>query len=360
MAIARIMANFSYGKADLLRKAMSKKKLNELESLSKDFIDGCINNGYSLKEANDIYNLILKFANYGFNKSHSIAYGLLAYQMAYLKANYPLYFYKAVLNGVMGSSIKTSEYIKECQKRDITVLKISLNNSYDTYKIVNNSLLMPFTVVKDVGRQSCQKIIEEREKGSFKDVVDTIVRLVKVGIDARVLENLISSGAFDEFGYSRYSLSDSLENILKYAQTKSSNFVSIIDDRPIIKKMADNKMVLAQKENEVLGFYFTYNPISDYKKEKNIVCPNLKEISQFLGSVSGFGLIKRIKEIKTKKTKEKMAFIDIIDESYGLSLTVFPDVYKLYEGKLKENTYIIFEGKRQNQDDLIVRKIKEV
>ena len=360
MAIARIMANFSYGKADLLRKAMSKKKLNELESLSKDFIDGCINNGYSLKEANDIYNLILKFANYGFNKSHSIAYGLLAYQMAYLKANYPLYFYKAVLNGVMGSSIKTSEYIKECQKRDITVLKISLNNSYDTYKIVNNSLLMPFTVVKDVGRQSCQKIIEEREKGSFKDVVYTIVRLVKVGIDARVLENLISSGAFDEFGYSRYSLSDSLENILKYAQTKSSNFVSIIDDRPIIKKMADNKMVLAQKENEVLGFYFTYNPISDYKKEKNIVCPNLKEISQFLGSVSGFGLIKRIKEIKTKKTKEKMAFIDIIDESYGLSLTVFPDVYKLYEGKLKENTYIIFEGKRQNQDDLIVRKIKEV
>ena len=95
MAIARIMANFSYGKADLLRKAMSKKKLNELESLSKDFIDGCINNGYYLKEANDIYNLILKFAIYGFNKSHSIAYGLLAYQMAYLKANYPLYFYKS-------------------------------------------------------------------------------------------------------------------------------------------------------------------------------------------------------------------------------------------------------------------------
>ena len=136
--------------------------------------------------------------------------------------------------------------------------------------------------------------------------------------------------------------------------------MSIIDDRPIIKKMADNKLVLSQKENEVLGFYFTYNPISDYKKEKNISCPNLKEIAEFTGFVSGFGLIKRIKEIKTKKTKEKMAFIDIIDESYGLSLTVFPDIYKQYEGKLKENDYIIFEGKRQNQDDLIVRKIKEV
>ena len=360
MAIARIMANFSYGKADILRKAMSKKKLAELESLSKDFIDGCVNNGYSLKEAQDIYNLILKFANYGFNKSHSIAYGLVAYQMAYLKANYPLYFYKAVLNGVIGSSVKTSEYISECRKNKITILKMSLNNSLDVYEIVNNSLMMPLSIVKDVGKQSCLKIIEERQKGAFKDVIDTIVRLYKVGIDSRIIDNLIAAGAFDEFGYSRYSLSDSLENIIKYAQTKSNNFVSIIDDRPIIKKMADNKLVLSQKENEVLGFYFTYNPISDYKKEKNISCPNLKEIAEFTGFVSGFGLIKRIKEIKTKKTKEKMAFIDIIDESYGLSLTVFPDIYKQYEGKLKENDYIIFEGKRQNQDDLIVRKIKEV
>lgn len=360
MAIARIMANFSYGKADLLRKAMSKKKLDELKSLSKDFIDGCINNGYSSKEAQDIYDLILKFANYGFNKSHSIAYGLLAYQMAYLKANHPLYFYKAVLNGVIGSNIKTSEYISECRKNKIALLKISLNNSDDIYKIVNNSLLLPLSIVKDVGRQTCQKIMEEREKGAFKDVTDTIVRLYNAGIDSRAIDNLISAGAFDEFGYSRYSLSDSLENIVKYAQTRSNGFVSIIDDRPIIKKMADNKMVLAQKENEVLGFYFTYNPISDYKKERNIVCLSLKEIADYNGYISGFGLIKRIKEIKTKKTKEKMAFIDIIDESYGLSLTLFPDVYKQYEGKLKENDYIIFEGKRQNEDDLIVKKIKEV
>ena len=360
MAIARKMAGFSYGKADVLRKAMSKKKESELESLSADFINGCKNNGYSEKLANDIYSLIMKFANYGFNKSHSIAYGLLAYQMAYLKANYPLYFYKAVLNGVQGSSMKTFDYIKECRKRKISILRISLNNSSDKYRIVNNSLLMPLGIVKDVGSQTVKRIIEERNRGPFRDYVDAIVRLYLAQVDARAMENLISAGAFDDFGLGRYTMSDSLANVLKYAQTRSQGFVSIVDDRPIIKNMGDNKVVLAEKERDVLVFYFSYNPINDYKISKNISCPSLQELSLYKGNVSGFGLIKKIKEIKTKKTGAKMAFVDIIDDSSAVSLTIFPEDYKKYEGRLKENTYVVFTGRMQGEKDLIVKKIEEV
>ncbi|MGN1405645.1 MAG: DNA polymerase III subunit alpha [Erysipelotrichaceae bacterium] len=360
MAIARKMAGFSYGRADVLRKAMSKKKESELKSLSADFIAGCINNGYSEKLANDIYSLIMKFANYGFNKSHSIAYGLLAYQMAYLKANYPLYFYKAVLNGVQGSSMKTFDYIKECRKRKITVLRISINNSLDKYRIVNNSLMMPFGIVRDVGSQTVKRIIEERSNGVFKDYIDAIVRLYYAQVDSRAIENLISAGAFDDFGLSRYTMSDSLANVLKYASTRSEGFVSIVDDRPIIKNMKDNRMVLAEKEKEVLGFYFSYNPINDYKISKNINCPSLEELSLHKGFVSGFGFIKKIKEIKTKKTGEKMAFIDIIDDSSAMSLTIFPNDYKKYEGMLKENTYVVFDGRMQSERELIVKRIEEV
>lgn len=360
MTIARIMAGFSYGKADVLRRAMSKKKPEELEKLQPDFINGCIKNGYSKDIAQSVYDLILKFANYGFNKSHSIAYGTVAYQMAYLKANYPLYFYKALLNGVLGSEIKTYDYIKECEKAGVKVKGVSINNSDLQYKIENNMIVMPFGVVKDLGSVAGSKIVEERRNGVFKDYLDTVLRLTISGVEKNVIENLIYAGAFDELNHTRYTMSNGLENALKYASThkKEISFMSSIDDRPLLEELKDNKIVMAEKEKEVLGFYFTFNPILEYKKEHNINVPSLLDVLNTKGNVTGFGLIRRVHEHKTKRN-ELMAFVDIVDDTSSISLAVMPDIYRNTQGIIEKDKYIVFEGKLEKEDSVLVKRIKE-
>ena len=360
MTIARVLAGFSYGKADVLRRAMSKKKLSELEKLEPDFINGCLKNGYSKDVAQSVYDLILKFANYGFNKSHSIAYGTVAYQTAYLKANYPLYFYKALLNGVLGSELKTYDYIKECEKAGVKIKAVSINNSDLLYKIENDSIIMPFGVVRDLGSVAGNKIVAERENGQFKDYLDTVLRLTIAGVEKNVIENLIYAGGFDELNHTRYTMSNGLENALKYAAThkKEISFMSSIDDRPILEELKDNKTVLANKEKEVLGFFFSYNPILEYKKEHNINVPSLVEVIDTKGYVTGFGIIKRVHEHKTKRN-ELMAFVDIADDTGSISLALMPNVYTMSQGIIEKNRYIIFEGKLEKEDAVLVKKIKE-
>lgn len=361
MTIARTLAGFSYGKADILRKAMSKKKLEELEKLHDEFIDGCVSSNVDRNKAIEIYDLILKFANYGFNKSHSIAYGLVAYQMAYLKTNYPLYFYKALLNGVIGSSEKTSDYIKECKKIGLNIYAPSINNSLGTYRIINNSIIMPFGVIKDVGSISVNKIIEERNKGPFKDYIDTVFRLTVAGVDKTGIDNLISSGAFDELKHSRFTMSESLQNTLKYVNTHKlqTSFISAIDDRPIIEDKKDNKVVLAEKEKNVLGFYLSFNPILEYKMDHGINVPSIIQIQNTKGYVKSFGQIKKYREHKTKKG-EIMCFVDIADDTSSISLAIMPDSYKLYQTIIEKDNYILFEGKLDVQESVLVRKMEQV
>ena len=360
MTIARVMAGFTYGKADVLRRAMSKKKLSELEKLEPDFINGCISNGHSRDVAQKVYDLILKFANYGFNKSHSIAYGMVAYEMAYLKANYPLYFYKALLNGVLGSEIKTYDYIKESEKAGVKVKGVSINNSDLLYKIEDNTIVMPFGVVRDLGSVAGNKIVEEKAEGPFKDYLDTVLRLTLKGVEKNVIENLIYAGAFDELNHSRYTMAKGLDNALKYASThkKEISFMSSVDDRPILEELKDNKVVLANKEKEVLGFYFSFNPILEYKKEHNINVPSIIDVINTKGYVTGFGLIRRVHEHRTKKG-ELMAFVDINDDTGSISLAVMPDIYKMSQGIIDKDRYIIFEGKLEKEDSVLVKKVKE-
>ena len=360
MNIARKMASFSYGKADILRKAMSKKKLEELESLHLDFINGCLQNGYSTQVAEKIYDLILEFANYGFNKPHSIAYAMVAYQLAYLKANYPLYFYKALLNGVIGSQSKTYDYIAECININQKIKGIDLNNSMLEYIIMDDYIVMPFSICKDVGSVSGQKIIEEREKnGPYTDYVNTICRLVNCGVDKKVIENLIYAGAFDEFNYSRHTMIGNLNNVLMYANAHKSQLSLQLDydDSPIIKEYKDDKLVSAENEKNVLGFYFSFNPILDVKKKYNINTDNLYTISHQFGKVSGFGMIQRIKEIKTKKG-DLMAFVDLLDDSGNLSLAIMPRLYNQFASELVKGKYILFDGEIEREDSCLVKSMK--
>ncbi|MBR4470612.1 MAG: DNA polymerase III subunit alpha, partial [Erysipelotrichaceae bacterium] len=358
--IARVMAGFSYGKADILRKAMSKKKLSELEKLHNDFIEGCVNKGYERDLAERVYSLILEFANYGFNKSHSIAYALVAYQLAYLKANYPLYFYKSLLNGVTGSESKTYDYVSECLQIGQKIKGISMNESQLSYIIKDDSIIMPFVICKDVGSISAAKIIEERNaRGPYTDYVDTVRRLSSAGVERNVIENLIYAGAFDEFRHSRHTMIASLNNVLLYADAHKGeiSLMENYDDAPIIEELNDDNMVLAENEKNVLGFYFSFNPITAVKKQYNIDTDNLYNLSVSAGYVKGFGLIKRVKSLKTKKG-DMMAFVDLVDDKGALSLAVMPRVYALHSSKLAKGRYVTFEGKIEKEASCLVSRME--
>ena len=356
--IAQKMAGFSYGKADVLRKAMSKKKIQELQSLHLDFIKGCIEKGYTSELSEKVYDLILEFANYGFNKSHSIPYGLLAYQLAYLKANYPLYFYKALLNGVMGSQTKTYDYISECININQKVKGISMNDSNIFYEIKDNAIIMPFGICKDVGNISTQKIIEERqENGPYKDYIETVTRLINKGVERNVIESLIYAGAFDEFRHSRHTMISSLDNVIMYANAHKGE-ISLMqdDDKPIIQELRDDNMVLAENEKNVLGFYFSFNPILAVKKKYNIDTDNLYNLSISTGNVKGFGLIKNVKQIKTRNG-DLMAFVDLVDDKGSLSLAIMPNLYLQYANVLSKGKYVYFEAKMERQTSCLVKKV---
>ena len=358
--IARKMAGFSYGKADILRKAMSKKKQSELEKLGPDFINGCIANRYDRKLAEDVYALIMEFANYGFNKSHSIAYGLLAYQLSYLKANYPLYFYKSLLNGVTGSQSKTYDYISECMSIGQKVKGISINDSDVAYVIKDDSIVMPFVLCKDVGMISAEKIVNERrQNGPYKEYVEAIRRLTSASIEKNVIESLICAGAFDELGHSRNTMLSSLNNVLMYANAHIGeiSLMADFDDAPIIEELYDDMLVAAEKEKEVLGFYFTFNPIAAVKKKYNIVTPGLDELAMTMGYASGFGLIQRVKQIKTRKG-DLMAFVDLVDDKGALSLAVMPNLYSQYAAELVKGKYVLFEGKIEKEASCLVKKMQ--
>ena len=359
MTIARKLASFSYGKADLLRRAMSKKKASELEKLKDDFINGCINNGYSNEVADNLYELILKFANYGFNKSHSVAYGLISYQMAYLKTNYPLYFYKALLNGVIGSSAKTYEYIQECMSINQKVSGISMNNSDVFYSIKNDSIVMPLSVCKDVGSVSCRKIIEERNRnGNFKDYLDCVVRLSNASVEKNAIENLIYAGAFDEFKLTRTTMIKNLENAIKYADNHANGVLDFgYDDRPLVEEYKDDLSIAAEYEKRVLGFYFSYNPIIEIKKLYNINTKPINEIAYTQGINTGFGIIRRVKTHKTKRG-EMMAFVDIADDTGNMSLVVMPNLYNSLQTVLKDGLYICFEGNIEKEGSCLVKKAR--
>lgn len=360
MTIATKMAGFSMAKADSLRKAMSKKKAEDLNLLAKDFIAGCISKGYEEKLAKEVYDLILKFANYGFNKSHSIAYAKIAYELAYLKANYSLYFYKALLNGVIGSQTKTYEYLLECMKVQVTIKGFSINRSSDVYLIDDGTILMPLNIIKDVGTVAIEHILNERyQNGPFKDYEDTIVRLNRLGVNKNSLENLIMAGAFDEFKLTRRTMKENLAVMLKYAQACKDGQMALanFDFRPSLTSYKDNLMVLANEEKNVLGFYFSVNPILDLKKRYHIETLTFNVLSNTQGAVAGFGQIHRVKEHRTKKG-DWMAFVEAHDETSELDLVIMPDLYRTFHGRLKKGEYLYFEGRIEKVGSCLVKKLR--
>lgn len=361
MQIVQLMANFSLGKADIMRKAMSKKEASLLNSMREEFILNSIKNGYSKKVAQAVYDLIEEFSNYGFNKAHSYAYGLIAYQMAYLKANHYLEFYLALLNGVIGSASKTNEYMLESRRANINIFKPNVNYSQVKYIKSDSSILFPLTSIKGVGMAVANKIITERRNGLFTDFFDFVARVNVIGISQAVIEALIYSGALDGFDLNRTTMINSLDQALMYANlVKVDSEVATLDfdivSKPKIFKFESDRFNELEKEKEYLGFYLSTHPILEFKNSRNYKGDNISILKQRKNTRN---LLVYISKIKLHRTKygDMMAFIEVVDELDSIDIVVMPNVLKLVADSIKVNQYITVAGKIERNDSMLVSKL---
>ena len=216
MEILRLMANYSYAEADIVRRAMSKKKSSIIENEKSKFIANSLANGYSEKVANEVYELILRFADYGFNKSHTVAYAMIAYQMAYLKTHFREYYYINLLNTNIGGELKTREYINEAKAHGIVILKPDINRSKEKYSKERDGIRLPLRVIKGVGTSGSDTLIKRRGDRPFDDYFDFIVRGYGTNVNKKILEALILGGALDSFGYTRATLIKNIDAVIMY------------------------------------------------------------------------------------------------------------------------------------------------
>ena len=325
--ILKKIGGFTYSEADIIRRAMSKKKENIILEYQKLFIENAIKQGIDKQIAIDIYDLVIKFASYGFNKSHSVAYSLVSYQMAYLKAHYKKYFITEELNIVIDSSVKTKEYIDEARVNNINISSVSINQSKEQYYVRNNTIILPFSVIKNIGTEVAKNIVKERiETGKFKDIYDTIARLAKIKVNKTIMQSLILSGAFDEFGYNKNTIISNLENLYNYAELiKDLDETLVMKPEMVIYKEYDNQELM-KFEFELYGFYLKNHPVTKYRRDGLSRLDNVK--TYFNKHITVIGLIENIKEIKTRNGK-MMSFILISDEYNKLTVVVFPNIYEI-------------------------------
>ena len=338
MQIARLMAGYSFGEADILRRAMSKKKEEILLKEKPKFINGCLNNGYDENVASAVYDLILKFANYGFNKSHSVAYAITSYRMAFIKAYFPKYFISAILSNSIGNDIKTNIYINRARKSNIKILPPDINLSDSKYYVDGNNIRCPLSIIKSVGTVSSNDIIKEREKGQFTDFSDFVLRMNGTSVNTRVITNLINAGAIN-LGYNRRTLIENLDNVLNYADiAKDSGMIEV--EKPYILEYDEySKKDIMDNELKTIGFYLTEHPTSKYREESSISSLNIN--NYFDKNINIIILIKRIRETTTKNN-DVMAFITGEDEFGEIPLTIFPTTYKRFNNIEEGNIVKVF------------------
>ncbi len=359
MQLAEIYANYTLGEADILRRAMSKKKVDLLKAEEEKFVKKSIANGHDEIKAKEIFNLVLNFAGYGFNRSHSVAYSLIAYKMAYLKCHYPQIFFSAILTNMIGSESKTHEYIMEAKANKIEVEKPNINISESRYIVKDNKIIYPLSNIKSIGQVVSEQIKNAKKDGPFTDIYDCISRLYLNGVGKKNIETLIKADTFKDFGFNRATLIFNLDSLFNYAElTKDIDPSLVIKPEIEFQKDYSNE-VLLEKEREIFGFYLTNHPTNIYKKD-NPYSINLNEVENHLQrKIDTLVLVDKIKVIETKG-KEKMAFLTGSDETATIEYTIFPKVFKNYPN-LEKGDLLKIRGtveKRLNQIQIVVEKIK--
>lgn len=354
MLVASVMAGFSLGEADILRRAMSKKKEDYILKTYDKFINGCIKNGYSLDTSIRVYNDIKKFSQYGFNKSHSVAYALLAYRMAYIKAHYKEEFYVSLLSYFNGDD-KINDYISEARISGTCICKPNINISSNLYVLNDNKVYLPLTSIKGVGSGFVSSVILERQKGLFLSIFDFVKR---VKVNKSILEALISVGTFDIFEYNRRTLLENIDLICNYA-----DLGDLVDDAyfELSNYLEFSKRELMILEKEYLGISFSSSLISEYSiKYPNSI--NLNDIDKYFDKYVDIVVIaSRIKKTKTKNG-DYMAFIDGTDDLNKVSLVLFKDSFETINN-INSNDLIHVYGhveKRFNEYQIVVKTVEKL
>lgn len=354
MLVASRMAGFSLGEADILRRAMSKKKEDYIIKSHDKFISGSLENGYSLEIAERVYSDIRKFAQYGFNKSHSVSYALLAYRMAYIKAHYKECFYVSLLSYFNGDE-KINKYIYEARLNDVCISKPNINISSNLYVVNNNKVYLPLTSIKNVGSGFVNSVVEERKKGFFLNVFDFVKR---INVNKSILESLISCGCFDSFEYNRRTLLTNIDLICNYAELGD-----LVDDScfelPCYPEF--NKRELIVLEREYLGISFASSLIEEYSiRYSNSI--KLNELSDYFDKdVDVILIVSRIKKTKTK-TGDYMAFVDGSDDVNKVGLILFKETIDLITDIDVNDLVHVFGHveKRLNDYQIVVKKIDKI
>ncbi len=350
MQIAQIIASYTLGGADLLRRAMGKKKPEEMAKQRVVFVQGAEKNKISADKANEIFDLMEKFAAYGFNKSHSAAYAVISYHTAYLKVHYPAEFMAALLTSELGNQVKLLKYISCCIDMGIDVLPPSVNYSTLSFSAHNDKVIFGLAGIKGCGDEAVRTIIHHRADGPYVSLLDLCERVNLRKVSKRVLEALIKSGACDDFGASRQALLASLDLVLARAQKKQKKsgmgMPSLFDFMPRnmeVEKLTGvgidceeasmpefDQEILLKYEKEFLGFYLTAHPLQQYVREsRRIGCMTLEKAmeSQTTMEITVAVLINEVREVVTKSKGQRMAFAVVEDLTGRAEVTFFPRTY---------------------------------
>lgn len=369
MQVFRSLAGYSYGRADLVRRAMSKKKKDVMEAERENFVFGAMKNNISEKTANEIFDEMAAFAEYAFNKSHAAAYSVVSYRTAYLKCHYPKEYMAALLTSVIDNTPKLLEYINECRELHIRILPPDVNESVSSFTACKDGIRFGLLAVKGLGEGVIKNIVEERnENGSYKDLFDFCKRLYGKNISRRNIESLIGSGAFDSFPYNRRELYASSEKAIesaafygKHNQGGQINLFTASDiEAPSVDMVRCDDYKISERlkfEYESLGFYLTGHPLEEYQpivKKYNmdsiISVVNDDERYPDRKKVRILGRVVSSKTISTKKG-DPMCFAEFEDITGKLEAVLFPKTLEEYAHLLKSDEAIILEGSVSLRED---------
>ncbi len=382
MQIASKMAGFSLGESDLLRRAVSKKKREVLDHERTHFVVGSITQGFSADDANRVYDMIVRFADYGFPRAHATAYGVLAFQTAYLKAHYPVEFMASMLTAVMGNQRKVAEYVDECRRMGIEVLPPDVNESGVTFTPFGSTDLegtlvrgirFGMAAIKNVGTQAMDSIILERQSSPFEDMADLCRRIDLRVCNKRVLEALIQAGALDTLPGHRAQLvamlDETVEAALKWRKEKEDlqiHLFGLVEEVNWIITYPEIRpytvMQQLDLERELLGMYISGHPLDNYEELlRQLGADPMHLLHEYPDEsvVYAAGMVLSTRTIVTKKG-QPMAFAEFEDRIIKVELVLFPEVWRLYSRLAEKGKVIIVRGKIQQQDEdfkLIVDQI---
>lgn len=359
--IASAFAGYSLGEADLLRRAVSKKNLATLEQERANFIRKATAKGRDLSSSNEIYDYIVKFANYGFNRAHSVAYAMVSYWMAYLKANYPKYFISVLTSSVIGSESQMREYVFESNKLGVKIVKPSVNYSTAIFQPEGDTLRFPLLGIKHLGQNTIRDLLEERKNGVFTSFFDFIKRTQGI-LNKRVVESLIYAGALDEFGYSKKAMIDQLEEVVHF-----STYGDFIGQDDFIIRDIDEYPYdeLEELEKSVIGFNLFINPLlnhQDYITKHNLLVPSTITAEHLDTEVRFVGVLTSVRQITTKRNQQ-MAFVTLQDEYVKLSGVLFSRTYQQVQDILVKGHVFLCKGtveERKAERQVIITNLHDL